>query len=472
MVARTARVQLHPDGQLHVGHVGAHTRRRLRVEQQRLLGTYVSSGFKKTPGETCDACCVTESSFYVYNDFELTFEDDDYSGDGYYEAYSAGINPLTETDQLFAVGIDVGNVDYVNEDDVCCFWYARDASTADVLVDDDDAFADRIVDTSTFHARAPRTRTIRSAAPATPCSSPKPWSAATRQACPCPQTLTTREDPVTSTDLHGVSAASPWTDLEGLDFYARPCPLGYYTEAYDEMCLPCPLGTKDDRTSDTYNQLTDCTVCSAGYYQDEWAKPCASRVRAGTVKSTRFSFRPLSTRTVTRSRGKSHGTRACASRISGRDPNANCDIEGECCSACPTGGTCDGGFSSKVPQSDLYTNVYTQRTRFYDFSSGNPSDWYYQLMPYAARGYWRIPGDEEGVIEQCAPKPSSDDDSSGDPGACEGGEDADPTYQYENVCATGYAGYLCPSATPRTTRTARFASSARRRTRLCWPSWR
>lgn len=135
-----------------------------------------------------------------------------------------------------------------------------------------------------------------------------------------------------------------------------------------------------------------------------------------------------------------------------KDPSvAGCDVQGECCSVCPTpGGRCLGGISTQLPQGGLsYNGGIAKTARYFDVNgagSGAESKPYYHMMPFARKGYYRISGPVEGTIAQCSPAAvTTDDGFANDAGACLGGIfQEEGSVQYDNVCAKGYAqAFMC-----------------------------
>jgi len=432
------------------------------TSEDECAGFYDESSFVTAFSE-CQACCITDTEFYVYTDFDISRVDEG----GNMEGYSSGYIPDLEGDgelETWEVSIDIGDTTYVDADRVCCFYLApRDAQTAEVDVsftDDEDDYADRIldlppVDDTTFPRQTPDESiwnicgepyaTLTSASIVT-CAAPA-----------LPVWTSIDEDwklrvTVNAQNHHGVvSASTAWANLDGLNYNSLPCPEGYYSESYDQVCQPCAKGSYDDRTEVTLTDLKECTVCGEGYYQDTIAQTsCTACPRGPDELDSDFYSTTMDLDGNVVEGQISVDACMCASGY-WRDPDmADCDTDGLCCNTCPTpGGKCLGGISSQIPQAAKSGNGGTAQTAvYYDYDTGNTSDTYYHMMPYAKKGYYRIEGPTEGAIGECTPEPETDDDGTdSDPGACEGGVyDVLDEVQFDNVCAPGYRqSFMCAS---------------------------
>lgn len=107
------------------------------------VGTFVSSGFSNlNPAVACPACCVTETQFLVYEDFDIAFADGSTSWSG----RSSGYDPETQALLTNDIRVEFGTSEYVDPELVCCFWFApRDANFDPIVGDDDADFVDRVL---------------------------------------------------------------------------------------------------------------------------------------------------------------------------------------------------------------------------------------------------------------------------------------------------------------------------------------
>ena len=413
-----------------------------------------------TAFDGCRSCCVTETFFHVYTDFDISLA----NGDAQIEGYSSGYVPNIDgvgTLKTAQVSVAIGDTTFVDPDRVCCFYLApRNVLTAEAMepyTDDQDPYADRILKLPPLANVFPRQLPIE--AEWDVCG--EPWATLTSSSvvsCAAPALPIWVDNTydwklrvsINAQNHHGVTnPLNAWTGLDGLDYNAKPCPAGYYSQTFDQVCLPCPAGSVDDRTDYTFINLQECLVCDEGYYQDDLAQiECKKCPRGPEELDTEHysTSMDLEGNIVTGQVSRD----ACMCKPGfWRDPRLDdCDFEGECCAACPTpGGKCLGGISAQLPQSAANRNGGTaQVARYYDFRSGNTSKLYYHMMPFARKGYYRIDGPIEGAIAECAPPPSTDDDGlKSDPGACEGGiYDEVSEIQYDNVCAFGYRqAFMC-----------------------------
>ena len=445
-------------------------------------GFFEESNFN-TALEDCLHCCVTETFFYVYTNFDIALADGTTTIEGFSSGYSPNIDS-TGTLDTYDVSVAIGDTTFVDADRVCCFYLApRNVLTAEVFeayTDDEDDYADRILnlpplDYSEFPRQTPDESIWNLCG--------EPWATLTSSSvitCAAPALPIWVDNTydwklrvsINAQNHHGITnTLSEWDGLDGIDYNSKPCPAGYYQQFYQQVCLPCPKGTMDDRTDFTFTTLTECLVCGEGSYQDELAQTeCKNCPRTPNELDSFFFSTTMDLEFNVLSGQQSMDACMCqAGYWKNPDPDYECDVPGECCATCPTpGGRCVGGISTQEPQSVSEGGI-VGKAIYYDFASGNVSRPYWHNMPFARKGYFRIPSPLEGIIAECSPSPKTDDDGyDSDSGACLGGIsiEADSLYtltdavggivevgnaideQFPNVCAPGYSQtFMCSDCT-------------------------
>ena len=445
-------------------------------------GFFEESNFN-TALEDCSHCCVTETFFFVYTDFDIALADGTTTIEGFSSGYSPNI-ASTGTLDTYDVSIAIGDTTFVDADRVCCFYLApRNVLTAEVFeayTDDEDDYADRILklpplDYTEFPRQTPEESIWHLCG--------EPWATLTSSsvvACAAPALPIWVDNTydwklrvsINAQNHHGITnTLSEWDGLDGIDYNSKPCPAGYYQQFYQQVCLPCPKGTMDDRTDFTFTTLTECLVCGEGSYQDERAQTeCKNCPRTPNELDSFFFSTTMDLDFNVLSGQQSMDSCMCqAGYWKNPDPDYECDVPGECCATCPTpGGRCVGGISTQEPQSVSEGGI-VGKAIYYDFASGNVSRPYWHNMPFARKGYFRIPSPLEGIIAECSPSPKTDDDGfDSDSGACLGGIsiESGTVYtltdavggivevgnvideQFPNVCAPGYSQtFMCSDCT-------------------------
>jgi hypothetical protein len=395
------------------------------------LGSAVTAGF--SADASCSICCLATLPFYGYEDFYLSTIGETEP----IEYYSSGKDPDTGNVRTIEMEGDPGFPDltYVRASDLCCSYGApRDQDTG-VLYDED--LDDVYVcngDGAGSNVSISGNNIICSVPPLTMSDSAShKWQLRIS---------------LNGQDYHGVLASEPMTSYAGIEYLAQSCDLGYYAPSDKAVCKICNPGSYDGRTGTIkYQSHTSCTPCEVGKYQEDYgATECnycpylpdenveVSDTRATTSNAagTKFFTSQISIDAC-----------SCKSFYYRNTLLTDCSDNDEndlslCCSKCPNGATCLGGFSVAPPQSFYQlTGKNVPSTAiptgwFINDVTGNVSNEMYHTMPYAKPGYYRLDAQKEGLIVQCVP-----------PEACLGGKQKSNKIQYENVCALGYEGNMC-----------------------------
>lgn len=406
-------------------------------------GKYDLNSFQKSDDDIeCAVCCITDTQFYVYNEFDISLVDGSLEFDG----FASGKNSSGSGKKFVDVAIDVGDTSFIDPAQVCCFFLSpRTDDEFASLIHSGDAYVDRMLALPPIDDINNPTFPRQLAGETTVCGSSVAFvTSSTTMTCSAPAlpVWQSTDDAwkmrvtVNAQNHHGIQNDNAgWDDLDGISYYSLPCPEGYFAATYIDTCQPCVPGTNDDRTDLIYDELTECKQCASGKYQElEAQRGCVNCPRASYESDSNFfsTSMDIDGNFIT---GQIYRESCMCKEGYYRDSRiADCDSDMECCNSCPTpGGKCDGGVSIKPPESSIISNDAPQKATYYDYASGNFSEYYHQ-NPYAMEGYWRLPNAYDDEYGECVPAPKK-----ANPGACEGGWcESRSTYQCQNVCGKGY----------------------------------
>jgi hypothetical protein len=429
----------------------------------------------------CPACCIEAAYFEYYGNLEAAWSADNGNdlfdaGAGTLSAPSSGKEASDDANNDVWVRLSVlGMPDpaKVNVDNVCCEWLTpRDVGTGESLenIDDLPIWEDRSVangyeDSLCGELNAAidsegGAEIIACRAPAIPISKSTDYRWQVRVS-------------VNHQDFIGQACPGrcPAEYVKGADYLSTACPHGYYAEAYTSRCRSCPMGSTDLRIGDTTatTEHKMCTFCPVGRYMPLRGHTGAC-YSCPSVRGDSFSYTTVNINgseivgQVSVSacscaenyyRDLSLGEGECQFDVQDLSLRGNSTLTaGWCCSECPPGGVCPGGFTKGMPQSlDVVTLAPHHQGQVYD--GAEFSEAYFQLYPYAKPGYFRLDAETEGLIQECSPRFTCASDttevlSSGKAciGACMGGG-LTPTselgIQFPNSCSTGYESLMCSS---------------------------
>ena len=232
--------------------------------------------------------CVTETSFYVYEDFDIAISGD--WDETEFWGYSSGYDPGETTPRIFEVAVQVGRAEYVDNSRVCCFFMApRNPLTAEVLEpydDDGDDYADRMLglppvydDSSSalfqkvFPREVPSQHSTYDICGGTFASLSTTSSGSRVVQCAAPpipvwvdsEYKWTLRVTVNGQNHHGIStqrdALAAWDGLHGIEYYAKPCAAGYYIQVTTKSACRARRGPW--MTGRILNSWTSVSVTSA-----------------------------------------------------------------------------------------------------------------------------------------------------------------------------------------------------------------